>query len=165
MVDIHRSSSQWARRGWLVAGLAAALLALAAVSPARAADAQVSAGAPATNYRTQYLTANPTDGMATASVGRSIYLASGSYEWTVDLGTPAECADPLTCPVKGSRHIWLAAGTYSWNCYLDPRNGTYVEWCTLKTPGYPQASVSSPAFRIPYSGNWTWGGYLFRFSD
>jgi hypothetical protein len=163
-MNVERTTST-RRLAALMLAAVAALLALAVINPTpAAAGAQVSDYPPATNYRTQVLTATPIDSLPTASVSRTIFLESGNYEWTVDLGTPAECANPFSCPVRASVHIWLIRGWYSWNCYLDPRNGTYREWCTLKTAGYPQASLTAPEFRIPYSGNWTWGGYLFRFS-
>jgi hypothetical protein len=148
-------------RAVLKASLTALLAALAVpvlLLPATAA----SAGAPATNYKTQLLTEYPDNSMPTSTVSRSIVLASGTYYWTVDIGTPQECANPATCPVVGQRQIWLIAGTYDWHCYLDPRSDGYVEWCTLKRAGYPQESVSSGVFRLRASGDRTWGGFLSR---
>jgi hypothetical protein len=121
---------------------------------------------PATNYRTQYLTANPREGMATAEVKRSIYLVSGTYEWNLDIfGPPDWCWNVYNCRAVKSTTIGLVAGWYAWNCYLDPRIGTYVESCTLKTAGYPQATLSSREFSITPSGEWIWGGYLYRIGN
>jgi hypothetical protein len=72
------------------------------------------------NFRTQLLTEYPTDTMPTSTVSRSIDLVSGTYMWTVDIGTPRECDPIWGCPIKASGSIWLIEGTYAWNCYLDP---------------------------------------------
>ena len=104
------------------------------------------------NFRTQLLTEYPTETMPTSTVSRSIYLISGTYMWTVDIGTPRECDPIWDCPTKASGSIWLIEGTYAWNCYLDPHKDEYVEWCTLKRDDYPEEARGAPAFKLRASG-------------
>jgi hypothetical protein len=130
---------------------------IAAVSPPVVANA---VGGPATNYRTQLLDEHPKDNaeFPTATVSRDIYLDRAVYQWTVDIGTETECA--TVCPARAVRYIKVAKGSYHWNCYLDPRNDFYVEWCTLNMEGSPEAVLEASHVALRASGTRTWGGHL-----
>ncbi len=106
----------------------------------------------ANNYRTQFLTHAPTDGMANSYTRRSIYLAAGNYSYETGIfGVGAT-----------KRNLFLAAGTYDWNCTLDPKNGFYEVSCTIKKPGSALAGVGPAGIRLSASGSMTWGGSLVQ---
>ncbi|GAB2948001.1 hypothetical protein GCM10027280_40910 [Micromonospora polyrhachis] len=120
--------------------LAGALIALAA-NPASAAE---------TAYleKTQYLTSNPTDGMATSCTSRRIGLAAGNYTWGNYY--PGSVRDQ-----------YLGTTTYTWTTCLDPKNGYYQQTTTLDPDqsGWDTATISDNLIISP-SGTWTWGSYI-----
>ncbi|MFJ7045152.1 hypothetical protein ACIQVC_17320 [Streptomyces sp. NPDC101112] len=110
-----------------------------AAAPASAADT-------AYNTRTSYLTAAPTAAMDTSCTTRSIGLASGTYNWHLNIGGN----------VSSPRSTYLAAGTYTWTTCLDPQNGYYDMYSTLDKAGSGPAAIAS-SFRLSPSGTYTWG--------
>ncbi|GAB3158163.1 hypothetical protein GCM10027290_60820 [Micromonospora sonneratiae] len=124
----------------LVGAAVGATIALTA-TPASAAD---------TAYleKTQYLTSNPTDGMATSCTSKRIELAAGNYTWG-------------NYRPGSFRDQYLGATTYTWTTCLDPKNGYYLQTTTLDPDqsGWATATISDNLIISP-SGTWTWGSYI-----
>ncbi|TXS52319.1 hypothetical protein [Streptomyces sp. t39] len=141
------------RRRWAASVAAAAAALLLTVT-------QASAASTAYLNRTQWITDSPESSAITSQV-RSIYLADGTYVWalsTSDASNGAHVDGSLA-----SRRIYLQAGTYTWYCTISaemPYTGRYVSQCSLRNGGNAPAIMQSGSWLPPYSGNYTWGGYL-----
>src|ERR1700730_11792752 len=128
-----------------IAGVAAAM-SLAVVS------VPVEAAATAVNEKTQFISQYPTINMPVSCTTRSIYLASGTYEWrTGPTFGPGDWYD---------RFIYLGAAWYTWQDCLIPFDGYYEHTSTLLPPastGWPGVTeVASPV----YPHLLGWGGHV-----
>ena len=103
------------------------------------------------NTKTQFLTARPTDNLATSCVQRRIALAGATYEWGAYTGG-------AYFPERG---IGIRAGNYTWKDCLDPKNGYYQHssWLDPDAAGLPTASWTDTV-TLSASGTIQWGSYL-----
>ena len=95
--------------------------------------------------------------------GRSIWLASGNYEW----GNVFYYEDGQDLPVSAWRIIWLVEGWYQWNCSVEHPGTNYHSTCWLERPGKGRAYIPEFEFNVGYpGGDWfTWRSQLRRISD
>lgn len=101
------------------------------------------------NEKAQWLTSNPTDGMANGVVTRRIYVGAGTYVWLAR--QMSDC--------KRTTH--LGAGWYTWTDTLDPRGGYYRHTSTLDPDNPAWAPTSRVCAWWPSeSGTWVWGSAL-----
>jgi hypothetical protein len=135
--------------GLLFAGLAVAAPANASV-PANAGALPV-----AYNQGTQFLTDNPSLGMASTCVSRPIFLTLSDYQWLPFTSPSASWINP---GVGNGRNIELKSANYTWRDCLIPHDGFYVEQSTLSGPW--GSAVTSSSFQLRASGTYTWGTLL-----
>lgn len=168
MTIITRRRAKGRVRPFIGAVLAAALtLGVTLAGPAPEAQA---AGAELT--KTLWLSGSPTRNMQPACIGRSIYLASGTYRWVAkppsnpwngwyDWGNYAN--HERTNPAE--RQIWLASGNYYWSYCLIPRNGSYILESMLSKPGSLAAVLTASQSLTGLPDKYrNWGGWLTRLS-
>ncbi|WP_329474869.1 hypothetical protein OG555_24455 [Kribbella sp. NBC_01484] len=123
---------------------------------------QASASTKVYNALSQYLSASPSDGMATACHSKRSSLVDDDYVW----------AGFFYSKVNGTfvepelRNIHLGAGDYTWTDCLKPKDGYYIHTSTLDpdNPAWKTASVSEIVVLYPLlpGGETIWGSQLIR---
>lgn len=133
-----------APRAALTALLTTLLAALALVAPASASASAL----PTWNYQSNYLTANPREGMNSICFGSTVDLRSGMYKWYQRM-------DSTTALVE---QLYLGAATYRITDCLDPHNGTYTHRSYLHPYHTGWNDVMQSRALYIYSTGWHYWG-------
>lgn len=142
------------RKSWLVIMAVAMMTLPTTTGTAYAAETVL-------HVRTQFLSANPNNGMSPAFAERQIWLRGGVYGWWHHVAPPATVPPPhgrctnYTGPISEGTYTWTnqlwpappetGPGWYRHDSYLSGGGVSYKISCT---------------FRIPADGNYTWGSGL-----